>query len=405
MIVLSPGYSWKHLAVLLGAFLFAPIHVAHAHKPSDSYLTLTPHDALIDVHWDVALRDLDNELGLDADDDGALTWGEVRTRQRDIEAFLLPQLRIKSGTERCSLVGRTGATAAVHRLASHSDGTYAALDFSLDCKSPPQAIEVEYRLFATSDPTHRGILRIDATGLTTASPRNGADRTAVLGPEQPIRTFELQPASRWATLREFVKEGIRHILLGFDHILFLLALLLTSVLVRGSRNGKPAWQGAPQLRLALSDVVKMVTAFTVAHSLTLSLAVFDVVSLPSRVVESAIALTIVLAAVNNLTPILRERLWIAAFGFGLIHGFGFAGALRDLGLPRDALAISLFGFNLGVEIGQLGIVLAFFPIAYAKRFTAFYRRGVVWFGSATIGALAAVWFIERALDLKLLGPL
>jgi hypothetical protein len=149
----------------------------------------------------------------------------------------------------------------------------------------------------------------------------------------------------------------------------------------------------------------MVTAFTVAHSLTLSLAVFDVVSLPSRVVESAIALTIVLAAVNNLTPILRERLWIAAFGFGLIHGFGFAGALKDLGLPRDALAISLFGFNLGVEIGQLGIVLAFFPIAYAKRFTGFYRRGVVWVGSATIGALAAVWFIERALDLKLLGPL
>ena len=376
---------------------------AHAHKPSDSYLTLTPHDTRIDVRWDVALRDLDNELGLDADDDGALTWGEVRSRHRDIEAFLLPQLHIKSGPARCEIAGNTNREGVRHRLDTHSDGTYAVLDFSLDCKTPPRAIEVEYRLFATTDPTHRGILRID---LAAMSPdRKAADLTAVLGPERPIRGFQLHRASWSGTLVEFVTEGIWHIWLGFDHILFLLALLLTSVLVRAMGKEQSVWQGAPKLRPALLDVVKIVTAFTVAHSITLTLAVLNVVSLPSRLVESGIALTVVLAGVNNLKPVLRERRWAAAFGFGLIHGFGFAGALKDLGLPPESLAISLFGFNLGVEIGQLGIVLVFFPIAYRLRFTAFYRRGVLWAGSLAIVAVALVWLIERTLDLKLFGAL
>ena len=123
----------------------------------------------------------------------------------------------------------------------------------------------------------------------------------------------------------------------------------------------------------------------------------------SRLVESVIALTVVLAGINNLMPVLRERRWVAAFGFGLIHGFGFAGALKDLGLPADALALSLFGFNLGVEIGQLGIVAVFFPLAYMLRFTVFYRRGVLGAGSAAIIAVALVWLLERALDLKLFG--
>ena len=376
--------------------------LAFAHKPSDSYLTVTPHDSQIDVRWDVALRDLDNELELDANDDGALTWGEVRNRQRDIEAFLLPQLHIKSGDARCEPVANSAGASVEHRLDNHSDGTYAMIEFSLHCKTPPRAMEVEYRLFATSDPTHRGILRIDASAMAVTD-RGAADQTAVLGPDHPIRRFDLQRPSWSATLLEFVTVGIWHILLGFDHILFLLALLLPSVLVRTGNRGTPRWQGVQQARPAVIDVLKIVTAFTVAHSITLTLAVLDFVSLPSRLVESAIALTIVLAAVNNLMPALHERRWAGAFGFGLIHGFGFAGALKDLGLPSGSLAVSLFGFNLGVEIGQLGIVSMFLPSAYLLRFTPFYLRGVFGAGSFAIVALALVWFVERAFNLKLLG--
>jgi hypothetical protein len=148
--------------------------------------------------------------------------------------------------------------------------------------------------------------------------------------------------------------------------------------------------------------LRIVTAFTVAHSITLSLAALGVVNLPSRLVESVIAASIVVAALNNVRPMVIDRLWMVAFGFGLVHGFGFASVLTDLGLPRDALAIALVGFNVGVEIGQIAIVLLFLPLALALRRTAFYRRQVMIGGSLLITVLAGIWLVERAFDMKLL---
>ncbi len=127
--------------------------------------------------------------------------------------------------------------------------------------------------------------------------------------------------------------------------------------------------------------------------------------MPSRVVESAIALSVVLAALNNLHPIVANGRWLAAFGFGLLHGFGFAGALADLGLPTHSLALSLAGFNLGVELGQLAIVAAFLPIAYALRATWAYRRVALAGGSVAIAALACAWFVERAFDVQVFAAL
>jgi hypothetical protein len=144
----------------------------------------------------------------------------------------------------------------------------------------------------------------------------------------------------------------------------------------------------------------IVTAFTVAHSITLTLAVLGIVSLPSRLVESAIALSVVLAALNNLRPVLRRARVAAAFAFGLVHGFGFAGALFELGLPDDALALSLASFNAGVELGQLAIVGMFLPLAFALRATVAYRRVVLRGGSVAIALVAAVWFVERAFDVS-----
>jgi hypothetical protein len=149
--------------------------------------------------------------------------------------------------------------------------------------------------------------------------------------------------------------------------------------------------------------LKIVTAFTLAHSITLSLATLGVFSLPSRWVESAIAASVVLAALNNLWPLFHGRRWAMAFAFGLIHGFGFASVLADLGLPQGTLALALVGFNVGVEIGQLAIVAAFLPLAFMLRDTRFYQRGVFVGGSAAIAMLAALWFAERAFALKLLA--
>ena len=159
---------------------------------------------------------------------------------------------------------------------------------------------------------------------------------------------------------------------------------------------------APRFAPVFWDVLRIVTAFTLAHSITLSLASLSVVSLPSRLVESTIALSVLLAALNNLWPAVGGRRWIVAFGFGLIHGFGFASVLADLGLPRDALVLALVGFNLGVEAGQLAIVGLFLPVAYGLRHTWIYRRMIFTRGSALIALVAAVWMMERVFVLKLL---
>ena len=233
-----------------------------------------------------------------------------------------------------------------------------------------------------------------------------------------LKAGEVSPLSQFF---DYLREGVWHIWIGFDHILFLVSLLLPSVLILKSKT----WNPAERFRDTFWDVFKVVTSFTVAHSITLSLAALAVISLPSRLVEStialsvvlaalsvillpsrlvesAIALSVLLAALNNLRPAVLARRWAVAFAFGLVHGFGFASVLADLGLPQDSLLLALIGFNLGVEAGQLAIVGAFLPAAYALRATRFYRRLVFTAGSALIALLASAWLVERVFDLKLI---
>jgi HupE / UreJ protein len=132
----------------------------------------------------------------------------------------------------------------------------------------------------------------------------------------------------------------------------------------------------------------------------LSLAVLGYIALPSRLIESAIAVSVIAAALNNIWPIVQSRLWAVAFGFGLVHGLGFANVLTELGLPSDALAVALLGFNLGVEAGQLAIVGLILPLAYYLRNLWIYPRFVLAGGSTCILSIAAVWLIERAFDLN-----
>jgi hypothetical protein len=189
----------------------------------------------------------------------------------------------------------------------------------------------------------------------------------------------------------FSREGLWHIWLGIDHMLFLLALLLPSVVHR--KDG--AWEAVSDFRQAALSVLKIVTAFTLAHSITLSIATLGWAQAPPRFVEAAIAGSIVVAAANNLRPFFRERGWLVAFGFGLVHGFGFASGLKVLGLEPGHLAVPLVGFNAGVEAAQLAIVACFLPPAFTLRGSWFYRRVTLAFGSTLILLLAAVWMFER----------
>jgi hypothetical protein len=354
-----------------------------AHKASDSYLTLEVDGATVSGQWDIALRDLDFAIGLDADDNGEITWGEVRARHAYIAAYALARLQLQAGGEECL------AQAVQHLVDHHTDGAYAVLRWQAQCPAAATQLAIDYRLLFDLDPQHRGLLRLQHAGQT---------HSAVFAPDKAQQRFELARPDRLRQFGDYFVQGVWHIWIGIDHILFLLALLFPAVLLRVAG----AWQAVPRFKPALWEVLKIVTSFTVAHSITLSLAALGLVSLPSRWVESAIALSVLLAAANNLRPTVMSRRWVAAFAFGLIHGFGFASVLAELGLPPDALVLALVGFNLGVEAGQVAIVGIFLPLAYALRATAFYRKAVLVAGSAVVALLALVWLAERALEIKLM---
>lgn len=356
---------------------------ALAHKASDSYLVLNVQGQAVTGQWDVALRDIDFAIGLDANGDGDITWGEVQARQRELDAWALGRLDVQRGGD-CKLA------VTEHLVDEHTDGAYAVLRLAGTCPADNGNLALHYRLLFDLDALHRGLLRLDLDGV---------NHTAVLSPDTGVLSIQAGETSRWRQFLQYVVEGIWHIWIGFDHILFLLSLLLPAVLVFKA----PRWQGADTFRQALGEVLWVVTAFTVAHSITLTLAALQIVELPSRLVESAIAASVVLAAANNLYPVVERRRWLVAFSFGLIHGFGFASVLTELGLPQDALVLSLLGFNLGVETGQLAIVAVFLPVAYVLRNTPLYRKGVFVAGSWLTMLVALVWLLERAFNLKLIS--
>lgn len=376
---ISRRTSWLSLFSLLALLWMVP---AQAHKPSDSYLAMSVNGRQIALQWDIALRDLDMAIGLDENGDGALTWDEVQARHDAIAAYAMTRLRLSSGNLACPLA-LTGQL-----LDHHSDGAYAVLRMHARCATDIQTLEIGYRLLFDLDPQHKGLLRLNHGALTT---------TAIFTPERSVQTLTVAEQSAWRQFIDFAGHGVWHIWIGFDHILFLLSLLLPAVLVYCDGE----WVPRSTFRATLTEVVKIVTAFTIAHSVTLTLATLGVIALPSRLVESFIAASVIVAALNNLWPLIPRRELMAGL-FGLIHGFGFASVLVDLGLPQSALLLALVGFNAGVELGQLAIVAVFLPLAFAARRTMAYRRVVLAGGSLLIALVAAVWLCERLFDLQLI---
>jgi hypothetical protein len=367
---------------LLGFVIAAGLSLpAFAHKASDAYLQLQTSDAGLSLRLDVALRDLDVALDLDKNGDGRLTWGEIKTAWPGIESYALARLQVAG----CPL------HAAGQALEQRSDGAYAVLSLASTCQLTAEPA-ISYGLMREVDATHRGIAKIEIAGqapiVRVLDPAHArvVDAAAVTGNE-PVYA-----------VGSFLIEGIHHILGGYDHVLFLLCLLLPSVM----RRTPTGWQAVPRLRDAVLPLLGIITAFTLAHSITLALASLKLVSISPSIVEPAIAVTIVLAAIDNVWPIFRGRRGAVTFLFGLIHGFGFASVLGELNLDASQFAWALLQFNLGLELGQLMIVVLSTGLLFLARHQRAYPVWVIRGGSVAAIAVATLWFVERTADVSLL---
>lgn len=389
-----PRFMRGSLRLALAALLLAAwVLPASAHKASDAYLQLESGSGVTTLRIDVALRDLDLALDLDSDGDGKLIWREVRSGWPLIERYLHTRVAL----EGCPL------TPVAQALERRVDGVYAALTLQSTC-TPAQPPAIRYGVMDDVDPTHRGIARVEWAGnaialrvlvpqpvrvsLTGATPAAASGAAAQLPPEPVPPTPGLQ----------FTREGVRHILTGYDHMLFLICLLLPSVL----RRTDTGWQPVPRLRQALIPVVGIVTAFTVAHSITLALAATGTLNLSPAFIEPLVAVTIMLAALDNLWPVFRGRRVLVTFFFGLIHGFGFASVLAELKLPAPEFAWALFQFNLGLEAGQLVIVAVATTLLFVLRSQRAYPAVFVRGGSVVAMGIAGMWVVERLANVSLL---
>lgn len=368
--------------LLLAAVLALACGTVQAHKASDAYLTWRVQGAVIGQRIDIALRDLDRDLALDIDDDGQLRWGEVRSRWAEIERLASTAVSLAADGRACATTAR-----AAPQLDEHVDGRYVVLQSTLECTQPVRRLTVDYGLFLSSDPTHRGIARIVGEH----------EDSAVLVPGAGPRSWAIAgDATRDQAhgFLGFVIEGAHHIANGLDHILFLVTLLIVAVWRREGRGWVPRATAAS----AWKETLRLVTAFTLAHSLTLGLAASGVLAPPTRWVESLIAASVLVAAVDNLWPLLPGPRWPIVSVFGLVHGFGFAGPLQDLGLRQGQLALPLLGFNVGVELGQLALISLLLPLACAFRRERLYATAVVRGGSAGIALMALAWTVERSVE-------
>lgn len=365
---------WAFLLLLSGVLAMAS---AQAHVASNGFLVVDVQGRDLNGSLELAVRDVELAIGVDSNRDGQVTWGELRASQPRLAEYVSQHLTLRAPGADCPVQFQS------LQVNSRVDGNYAWLPFTAHCPSAVRELQIRYTLLDDIDPSHRGLLKLTAGSNV---------QTAVLGGRDAVMTLAVDRASTWRTAQQYFQAGTWHIWSGIDHLLFLLSLLLPAVLLR--RNGH--WQPVESGRPAFFSILKVVTAFTIAHSITLSLAALNVVHLPSRLTESVIAASIIVAALNNIFPVVTESRARIAFAFGLLHGFGFASVLADMGLPGGARLISLLSFNCGIEAGQLAVVLAVMPLAYALRRQSAYQRAVLPWGSAAIATLALVWFVQRA---------
>ncbi|MFT6392537.1 MAG: hypothetical protein ACJA14_002063, partial [Ilumatobacter sp.] len=344
------------LAALIALPLFGGAAVS-AHSGTQSYVYLEIFDDAIAGRVEYPIDDLNEVLGLDiANDDVDQALVDFEVHRSTIEAYTDNHLALFA---RDGVPGDWPLEFGEASTLEESSGDYVILDFEVDQRfdPPPREFNVSYDGIYESKDDRDAFLLI-ATDFGSGTFNNEATTFLRFTPGDSNQQVNLDDSSFWKGVAGTVGLGAEHIQIGTDHILFILALVLPSALMftRRTPDAGRTWEPSPSFTQSLWRILKIVTMFTIAHSITLAIGGFEILELSPRLVETIIAISIAIAALHNIRPIWANKEWVMAFAFGLFHGFGFAGLLSELGLDRSNRFVSLLGFNIGVELGQAAII-------------------------------------------------
>jgi hypothetical protein len=351
--------------------------VALAHNPDTSYVRCLVADDHVDVKLTYDVFTLLKIVDLDADHDARLTRAELRAGTPGIQHFLRAHVRMEIDGQLVDLgeawdaVWPEGAADSLAAPDWHAATGLITFPFRRAVSAPPHEIALTFTFFPQLGGQHTVLGVFDHGGKTqeVTFTEGEPDYLYDVGYSAPA-----PPEAVPAALGRFLRLGVEHIFFGYDHICFLLALIVVG---------------------RVCELVKVITSFTIAHSITLILATLKIVTIAPRLIECGVALTIVYVAAENLWRRNIAHRWRVTGFFGLIHGFSFAYVLAGLGLPRDATVRCLLSFNVGVELGQLAIVLLLFPLVKLLEKTP-YAAHVKATVSAGVGLFGLGWFVERA---------
>ena len=395
--------NFKFYTLLL--ILFAAILPAtlEAHEPDHSYLYMRIYGEAIGGRVEVTGEDINQAFGLNINEE--LDAAELQTYLPRLQAYIKENVHFSAGNTKYII-----KFSEPEILSLNETVDFLRCHFDLvGVEKMPEKLDIEYNVFLDESETQRGVLIIEYNWKAGIVNNQGLINS-VFGGDKRNETLTLSEKGIWKGFVALVKLGIWHIWIGLDHILFIIALILPAVVRRRKEEEykgvaddsySKEWAPVDKFRPAFFYILKIITFFTIAHSITLALAALEIITLPSQLVETIIALSIALAALHNITPIFKAKEWMIAFIFGLFHGFGFASVLGEKGLSGDFMILSLLGFNVGVEIGQVLIICLAFPILFILRPFKIYPKIILFYGSILLIIISLYWGIERGFDVDL----